>query len=282
MNKKISRIAHRLLPPVLVDALRGIGLGTAPARDKYEAVGPNWPVAFDSNPGWEDSDIAKTQASRWREWCDFCADTGPLDMPHEAARPFSGNMQFHNTYMTFGYVLALAAANKKRLSILDWGGGLGHYSVLASALLPDVRIEYHCKDLPAFCEQGAALLPAATFHTDASCLQRTYDLVIASGSLQCSGNWKEILTGLAKATDGYLYVTRLPVVLDSPSMVVQQRTYEQGFNSDLLGWFLNRQEFLAISEVAGMRFVREFFLAQHPAVEGIAEQAQVRGFLLRA
>jgi len=282
MNKKSRQIAKRLLPPVLVDALRKIGLAAAPAGDKYEVVGPNWPVASDSNPGWEDSDIAKTQASRWREWCDFCADTGPLDMPHEASSPSSGNMQFHNTYMTFGYVLALAAANKKSLSVLDWGGGLGHYLVLANALLPDVEIEYHCKDLPAFCEQGAALLPSATFHTDDTCFQRTYDLVIASGSLQCSGDWKETLTGLAKATGGYLYVARIPVLFELPSTVARQKTCEQGFSGELLGWFLNRQELLAVSEAAGMRLMREFFLAQHPAVEGIAEQAQVRGFLFRA
>lgn len=282
MSKKSRQIAKRLLPPVLVDVFRRIGAPTAPVSDRYEALGSKWPLASDSNPGWEDSGIARTQASRWREWCDFCAGTGPLDIPHEAASPSSGDMQFHNIYMTFGYVLALASAGKKEMSILDWGGGLGHYSVLAEALLPDTTIEYHCKDLPAFCEQGAALLPEATFYTGDSCLQRTYDFVIASGSLQCSGNWEEILTGLAKAASGYLYVTRLPVLFESPSTVVRQRTREQGFSGELLGWFLNRQELLAASEAAGMRLVREFFLVQHPAVDGIAEQAQVRGFLLRA
>ena len=42
----------------------------------------------------------------------------------------------HNTLMSYGYVLGRAAHNKSRISILDWGGGPGHYYLIGRALLP--------------------------------------------------------------------------------------------------------------------------------------------------
>ena len=57
--------------------------------------------------------------------------------------------------MSYGYVLALAARAaeraaadhagdpvRRRLSILDWGSGLGHYFIISRALLPDVTFDF--------------------------------------------------------------------------------------------------------------------------------------------
>lgn len=277
----LRHIAHRVLPPFITDALRTVLGRRTPAPGRFEVVGSEWPTAADANPGWEDGGIAASQAERWQSFCDACTGTAPLDVAHEAVEPTPRNMPFHNTYMTFGYVLALAAGGRSELSMLDWGGGLGHYAVLAKALLPEARIDYHCKDLPAFCEAGRELLPDASFHSDDACLARTYDLVIASGSLQCSREWREVASGLAGATGGYLYVTRLPVLLASPSVVVRQQARIQGFNDELLGWFLNRDEFIGHLDSLGMELVREFYVDEHPFVEDAAEQADVRGFLFR-
>ena len=277
----LRQIAHRLLPPIVTDALRKLFGRRSPAPGHFEIVGPEWPTTTDANPGWEDAGIAASQAERWDAFCAACAGSTPLDVAHEATEPIPRNMPFHNTYLSFGYVLALAAGGREELSMLDWGGGLGHYAVLAKALLPEAHVDYHCKDLPAFCEQGSALLPEATFHADDSCLANTYDLVVASGSLQCSREWREVAAGLASATGGYLYITRLPVLLASPSVVVRQQARIQGFNDDLLGWFLNRDEFLGHLDSIGMELVREFYVDEHPFVEDAPEQADVRGFLFR-
>lgn len=277
----LRQIAHRILPPIVVDGLRKVVGRKVPVPGRFEVIGSEWPTRVDANPGWEDSGIAASQAQRWPAFVSACSGTAPLDVAHEATEPIPRNMAFHNTYMTFGYVLALAAKGHAGLSMLDWGGGLGHYAVLAQALLPDTRLEYHCKDLPAFCEQGRQLLPDATFHSDETCLDRTYDLVVASGSLQCSSEWRRVVSGLAQAAGRYLYVTRLPVLIESPSMVVCQQARIQGFNDDLLGWFLNRQEFIEHVESQGMELVREFYLDEHPHIEGASEQADVRGFLFR-
>ena len=48
----------------------------------------------------------------------------------------------------FGYVLALAARTNRGLTVLDYGGNLGDYYWLAEALVPDVELDYHCKELP--------------------------------------------------------------------------------------------------------------------------------------
>lgn len=275
----LRRIAHRVLPPIVVDALRAVVGRRAPLPGRFEVVGPEWPFSTEANPGWEDAAIPASQAQRWESFRAACASTAPLDLAHEATEPIPRNMPFHNTYMTFGYVLALAAAGRDELSMLDWGGGLGHYAVLAEALVPDTRIDYHCKDLPAFCEEGAVLLPDATFTSDDTCLDRTYDLVMASGSLQCSADWRAVAKGLAGATGRYLYLTRLPVLLSSSSVVVRQQARIQGFNDDLLGWFLNRDELIGHLESCGMELMREFYVDEHPFIEDAVEQADVRGFL---
>lgn len=275
----LRRLALRVLPPIAVDVLRGVFGQQVEAPGRFEIVGSEWPVPVDSNPGWEDPAIAAAQAERWPAFVAACAGTRPLDMPHEAAEHTGRNMAFHNTYMSFGYVLARAEGGSGSLSMLDWGGGLGHYAVLAGALLPGVELDYHCKDLPAFAEHGARLLPKATFHTDARCLERTYDLVMASGSLQCSRDWRQVAEGLVGATGRYLYITRLPVLLTSPSVVVRQQARVQGFNDDLLGWFLNREELVSHVMSLGLTVQREFYVDEYPHVPEAAEQPDVRGFL---
>lgn len=125
--------------------------------------------------------------------------------------------------------LALAAAGRQAVSVLDRGGGPGHYLVLSEALLPGTAIDYHSRDVPRLAELGRELLPRGTFWSDDCCLDRTYDLVLASGLLQYAERWEETLRALAGATGRYLFVTRLPVALASPSFVVVQRPHAVGY-----------------------------------------------------
>lgn len=278
----IKSTVARFLPPILLDAVRAARVGSrAAGAGDFEIVGPSWPVATGDNPGWEDAEIARAQAERWPQFVDACSGPVPLDVAHEAAQRGPRNMAFHNTYMTYGYVLSLASRDRDRLSMLDWGGGLGHYKVLAHALLPDLEIEYHCKDLPAFCAEGRKLQPEAEFHETDECLGRRYDLVMASGSLQCSSDWKAVASALAEATGSYLYLTRIPTFVEHPSVVVRQHAAVHGFNDDLLGWFINREELVAHAQSLGLTLVREFHIDERPFIPGAAEQAEARGFLFR-
>ena len=110
-----------------------------------------------------------------------------------------------------GYALTLAARRSDVVSVLDWGGGVGLHALLGHALLPaGVELEYHCRDLPLVCELGRAQLPGVQFHDDDACLDRTYDLVFASSSLQYSEQWTGVVDGLAAATGRYLFLGGCP------------------------------------------------------------------------
>ena len=79
--------------------------------------------------------------------------------------------------------------------MLDWGGSTGHSYLLAQALLPDVRL---------LAQYGAQLFPGQHFYGDESCLERSYDFVMASSSLHYSEDWQRLLAGLARAPGEYI------------------------------------------------------------------------------
>jgi putative methyltransferase (TIGR04325 family) len=182
--------------------------------------------------------------------------------------------------MTFGYVAA-RAAHDGTLSILDWGGGPGHYFVLARALLPDVVQDYHSRDLPRLAALGRELLPDATFHDDDGCLARTYDLVIASDSLQYSPDVPAMLARLASASAPWLYVAQLPTVHASPSFVVLQRPAAYGYNTEYLGWVVNRGELLDVAAAAGLVLEREFLAPGTIDAARALEPAHLHSFLFK-
>jgi putative methyltransferase (TIGR04325 family) len=185
--------------------------------------------------------------------------------------------------MVYAYVLALAAKTKDRVSILDWGGGIGHYYVLSKALLPDVGIDYHCKDLPLLCQHGRTLFPEATFYEDdEKCFEKTYDLVLASSSLQYSQDWERVASRLASVSRPYLLISRLPIVHSVPSFVAVQRAYPYGYQTEYLGWHLNRETFLNHVTSRGMELVREFLIFHRPHIHNAPEQGEDRGFLFKA
>jgi putative methyltransferase (TIGR04325 family) len=169
------------------------------------------------------------------------------------------------------------------VSILDWGGGLGHYEPLSRALLPGVELEFHCKEVPALVERARELLPHVSFHADRSCLDRRYDLVLASGSLQYGEDWRTLLADLAGAAAGHLFVTRLPVALAAPSFVVLQRAHRYGYDTEYLGWVVSREELLDEAGSRGLSLVREFLLSAWLSAEGAPEDpVEHRGYLFAA
>ena len=156
-----------------------------------------------------------------------------------------------------------------------------HYFLLTKSLLPNVEIEYHCKDVPILAEYGAQLFPEQHFHADESCLERTYDFVFASTSMHYTEDWQGLLASFARATQGYLFVTRLPTVLEAPSFVFVQRPYAYGYNTEYMGWCLNRTCFLDEASKLGLVLVREFVTGECPSISRAPEQCQYRGFLFR-
>jgi len=148
--------------------------------------------------------------------------------------------------------------------------------------LPDVKLDYHCKDLPLIAERGAALLPEVRFFGDESCFDETYDLVMASGSLQYTENWRALLSRLAQAARTFLYITRLPVTERVLSFVHVQRPHSVGYNTEYLGWCLNEEAFLEETVKLRLRLVRAFVVGERACVVNAPGPYQSKGFLFRA
>lgn len=274
-------IARKVLPAgirrVLSASIRKSGV-------EWEYIPEGWAYAqyHPEVKGWNVQDVLETYKQKWPRFVAMVQGAGPLGVAHESDLASREDISSHNTIMAFAYALALAARHKDALSMLDWGGGIGHYYLLAQVLLPGVRIEYHCKDVPLLAEYGAQLFPDQHFYSDESCLARTYDFVLASGSLHFSEDWQRVLAGLAAATEEYLFITRLPTVVQVPSYVFIQRAYSYGYNTEYLGWCLNKAKFLREASRLGLALVREFVIGEQPSIAGAPEPCQYRGFLFRA
>lgn len=279
----LREVARQVTPPIFVELARRHLTGRK-AMVEWEYIPEGWAYA-ETHPevrGWSVQDVLETYKGKWPQFVRMVEGTGSLGVAHESDLATNEDVHSHNTMMAFGYALALAARNKKRISMLDWGGGIGHYFMLAQTLLREVDIEYNCKDVPVLSDYGAQLLPEQHFYSDDRCFERVYDFVLASGSMHFSEEWRTLLQRLAGATSDYLYVANLPTVLESPSFVFIQRPYQYGYNTEYLGWCLNRTEFLDTAERARLQLVREFVYGHQPLIHGAPEQNAYRGYLFRA
>lgn len=231
--------------------------------------------------GWDVPSIQEWHRQRFELWSRSFEAPKPLGASEYATDSTEQQLHPHNVHVSFAYVLALAARDRASLSILDWGGGIGQYYLLSRATLPEIAFSYHCKDLSLVCSVGRELNPAVTFYDDESCLGRTFDLVLASNSLQYSEDWPRTLRKLGGSADRLIYVAQLPTVRETLSFVAVQRPYAHLYDTEYLGWILNQDEFLATAASLGLSLVREFFFGNSVAVHGIDEPAVHRGFLFR-
>ena len=288
-----------ITPPIVVIAVKGAlrRLGVIAPREGGVPADPDGaaaqePPEFEVVPegfgrevaGWNGGTVADAYAAKWPEWVAALDGSGPLGVYHEARageRLKRDDMAAHNMLLSFAYVLARAAHGRDRVSVLDWGGGLGHYAVLGRAVLPEVELDWHCREVPSVAEAGGRVNPDVTFHTgDDDALDRTYDLVLASSSLQYESDWSGLLRRLAAATGGFLLVTRLPVALEAPSFVVVQRAGAYGYGTEYLGWVVSRSELLDAAAAAGLELDRELLLDAWMSPAGAPEDPiGHRGFL---
>jgi len=232
--------------------------------------------------GWGADEVAHSYAAKWPRFLAAVEGTGPLGVGHEVqvgASMSRDSVLDQNAVLAFAYAITRAAGGTTALSVLDWGGALGHYYVLARRMFPDFELQYHCRELPAVCAEGRRVLPEVTFHETDECLDRRYDLVLASNSLQYEEDWRARLRQLANATGRRLFVTRVPVARHAGSFVTLQRAHAYGYATEYLGWVLNRDELCAAAGDAGLALEREFLLASSAAIAGAPEGPSQAGFL---
>ena len=86
---------------------------------------------------------------------------------------------------------------------------------------------------------------------------------------------------MARAADPWLFITRLPVVSESDSFVVLQHALRAGYDTEYLGWVLDRRALMVEAEELRLQLVREFLTGEVLRARGAPERAELRGFLFR-
>jgi putative methyltransferase (TIGR04325 family) len=253
----------------------------SPSPPEWEMVPDNDQI-WNAHAGWSHQSIVQTQLSKWPQFLRSVAGPQPLGQSHEAPAGQPADFAAHNTIMSFGYALGLVAAGRTRVSILDWGGGLGHYYVYARRLFPQLELDFTIKDLPAFCVVGASSLPEVAFISDEQqALSQSYDLVFASSSVHYTRDPYGLMERLCACAREWLMLTRMPFVERSDDFVVVQRPHRYGYLTEYPGWFMNRQRFLDFIRNQGFSLERQFLVAEQPNVPNAPEQAHYYGFLFR-
>lgn len=268
--------AARVLPPVLYDAARKLRARREVAEWEYLPGASS--LESSSGPGWGADAILREQVRKWADFAELTTGPGSLGIDHHAVDLTNRDYRAHNIVMSFGYVLALASREKSTISLLDWGSGIGHYALFARALLPEVRVDYHGVDFPALVEEGRRVLPEATFLDTRAELDRSYDLVVASGALQYADPWPSKFAELLRAAGSFTYVVTT-VVRHAPSFVVVQRPYKYGYDTDLTQWMINRDELVSVAEENDFSLRREFLNEEMAPIEGAPERGATVGFL---
>jgi putative methyltransferase (TIGR04325 family) len=240
-----------------------------------------WYISDSKKKGWYEKSVAEAQERHWPTLKKNLEGTGPLGLAHFPWSLTRENREYHNAMMSYGYVLGLVARNKEGISILDWGGGAGHYYLYSRVLHPEVEIEYHCYDVPYLCELGKTLTPDGQFHeSDTDLKTKQFDLVVSSSSLHYFENWREVTRSLTGFAREFLYIARLQTVSLAPSFVAVNRVYSAGY-TEYLTWFLNDRELVSCVEESGLELVREFLFGETWHTRGMPGKLDSRGFLFR-
>ena len=284
----IKRMLRLLLPPILIEGTRSVWytfrqplLEHVPNRQPLLEYAPDGWQTFEINSqitGWSVESVVDAERTKWEAFCRNLQGSGALGFSHEYTDlSVVRNVSFHNIHLTYAYVLALGAHQKSMLSVLDWGGGLGHYYLIGQALLPDVTLDFHCKEVPLIAEAGKQLNPNVHWYVDESCLERAYDLVMINGSLQYIEDWADTLRRIAPAVKSYLFLTRLPVVDHGPGFVAIQRVY----GAEMLHQQLNQAAVLQVVEETGLHLMREFVVGDRLYIKNAPEPFELRGWLFK-
>jgi len=279
VSSYIVRWIRLILPPILWEIKNRLFLKSDLPSIEYIPNELDAKLSSGSDEGWNSPRIVAIEKAKWDIYCRNLSDTKPLGFSHESYDLSEvRNPCFHNVHISYGYVLAVTAQNKKAISVLDVGGSLGHYYRLSRIFLPDVKCDFHVMEVPLMVQAGRELNPEVQWHTDESCLRRTYDLVMINGSLQYICNWSEFLrrTALAISSNGYLYLTRVPIVENTSFMAVQRI-----YGTKMLHRQFNQKELLKVIEETGLLAMREFVVGDRPFIKNAPEQCELKGWLFR-
>lgn len=278
---KFFKKLQLILPPVLTNfLLKNMGyLGMAPWQ--YMPEGFDYKV---KSNGWDLDSIAKLQAKKWPDYVKRIQSNDTIGINHESSITDGTDPFFHNLLMSFAYVLSLAGLDKKQVNFLDWGGGIGHYGLLAEELLKPsgIPLNYFCYDFKIFGEHGKKLNPSYTYFDDKQQHQDVhFDLLMASSSIWYEEKWQNGVDQLCAYQSDYLYITRMIFISEKPSFVAIQRPKNMGYDTEYLFWIINKHEFVGYLSEKGFNLIREFEFGPTTPIFKAPEQGTMKGFLFK-
>jgi putative methyltransferase (TIGR04325 family) len=148
-------------------------------------------------------------------------------------------------------IIALLLANYRKVSILDFGGGLGiGYMSLVESLGIDIsRIEYTILEIEEVCDIGMSLLGERVKYST-TFPQEQFDFVLAASSLQYVQEWRNALREMTLT--GAKYILLSDVFAGKINTFVTLQNY---YGSKIPHWFLNFEELVQELEQLGYELI---------------------------
>jgi hypothetical protein len=122
LRSSVRNSAKLLLSPIAIRIAKRL----MPAR--WEYLADHWPQNDRRSVSWDDSSVVQTMLDNWDAYKRAVEGTARLAITSYSTDAHDSNT--HSILMAYGYVLVRAAWSKDSLSVLDWGGALGHYAVI--------------------------------------------------------------------------------------------------------------------------------------------------------
>jgi putative methyltransferase (TIGR04325 family) len=117
--------------------------------------------------------------------------------------------------------------NQKTLRVLDFGGGGGHHHATAQHIFPEIDFYWKVIETPALVREASDKLRISnlTFSdqiTGDKILNTPIDLIHSNSAIQYTDNPTETINLLKKLDFKYIYLTRIPLAIDSESFEYMQ------------------------------------------------------------
>lgn len=231
------------VPSVVMQFVEANVLGRAVTfRGPY----PSWQAAVDASAGYDNASIVEAAVSAARKVC-----RGDADYDRDG-------VTFHGRRIEPGVVATLlfaAARSGQRLTVLDFGGGLGSTYRQCRAMLTSVAMTWNIVEQRGFVEAGQREFETENlrfFHRiDEAVTQQLPDVVLASSVLAYVESPYETLAALTAVAAPYLVIDRTALV-DRPTDILAVQNVSKtlyGERAAYPAWCLSRPRLL--SQVMG-------------------------------
>ena len=202
-TSSLKQFLKSCIPPILLESLKN-KIRTSVSYSSYEE-------AMKDAEGYEDANLTKVVVAKGRYFAKKIESKKELDL------------------MSLRRLVGLASSlNKKKLTVIDFGGAAGTHYYIAKSILRDIELDWRIVETPAMVAeaktQGLENDELRFFNElDNATAQGSIDLVFASGSVHYTPKPYDFLASLAAINARVLMLTRTPIT-DSSCVILQRST----------------------------------------------------------